>query len=78
MLLVLSSGLLGMAIGTVVGYTMALQRSTFLSLPVDFKFPHSTAQLLVVFALIFGVLSTWLPLRGVLLQRVYSVMRQAG
>jgi len=75
--LVMASGLLGMAIGTVVGYTMALQRSTFLSLPVDFNFPYSTARLVGVFALLFGVLSTWFPLRRVLAQRVYSAMRQA-
>ena len=77
-LLVISSGILGMLIGAVVGYTMALQQATFLSLPAAFHFPWSTMMVVSILALMFGVLATFLPLRRLLRRRVYSIMRQAG
>jgi len=75
--LVISSGCLGMGIGATVGYTMALQRSTFLALPLSFAFPFGTARFVLFAALAFGILSTAIPLRRLLARRVYTILREA-
>ncbi len=39
-ILVMASSLLGLFIGTIVGWTMVLQRVLFVQLPLEFYFPY--------------------------------------
>jgi ABC-type antimicrobial peptide transport system permease subunit len=73
--LVLSSSLLGVLIGTVVAFTMTLQQSLFTQLPVPFDFPYTI--LLVVFgcSILFSVLAAFSPIRSVLNQRIVQIFR---
>lgn len=73
--LVFASSLLGMLIGTVVGYTVLLQRVLFTQLPIPFIFP--TQLLLVVFisSIFFAVLAAFGPIRSVIAKPIVTTLR---
>ena len=60
-ILVLSSCLLGILIGTTVGYTMVLQRFVFSDLPVVFFFPWSQFGMVMAASIFCAFASTWGP-----------------
>jgi len=73
--LVFASSLLGLLIGTVVGYTVLLQRILFTQLPIPFVFP--TQLLIVVFtcSIFFAVLAAFGPIRSVIMRPVVNTLR---
>jgi len=73
--LVFSSSLLGMLIGTLVGFTVVLQRVLFTQLPIPFVFPYQL--LLVVFgcSVVFAFLASFGPTRAVLGYTIVSILR---
>lgn len=73
--LVFASSLLGVLIGTTVGYTVLLQRILFTQLPIPFVFP--TQLLIVVFicSMLFAVMAAFGPIRTVLSKPVVNTLR---
>lgn len=73
--LVFSSSLLGILIGTLVGFTVVLQRVLFTQLPIPFVFPYTL--LLIVFgcSILFSVLASFGPTRAVLGYTIVSILR---
>jgi len=74
-ILVLSSSLLGVFIGTVVGWTMILQRVLFTQLPIPFEFPWILLIVIFICSLVFSFFSAFGPIRKVLNQPVVNIMR---
>ncbi|KAF2072771.1 hypothetical protein CYY_005917 [Polysphondylium violaceum] len=74
-ILVLSSSLLGVFIGTVVGWTMILQRVLFTQLPIPFEFPWVLLIVIFICSLVFSFFSAFGPIRKVLNQPVVNIMR---
>jgi ABC-type antimicrobial peptide transport system permease subunit len=73
--LVLSSSLLGVLIGTVVAFTMTLQQSLFTQLPVPFDFPYTILFVVFGCSILFSVLAAFSPIRSVLNQRIVQIFR---
>ena len=61
LILVTSSCILGVLIGTGVGYTMLLQFNLFLGVKVPVFFPWGQFLLVMLLSLICAFLSTWGP-----------------
>jgi len=73
--LVLSSSLLGILIGTVVSYTMTLQQILFTQLPIPFQFPWSILITVFGCSITFSVLAAFSPIYQVLKNRVVQIFR---
>eukprot|EP01132_Coremiostelium_polycephalum_P001224 gene1224-1547_t len=74
-ILVFTSSLLGVLIGSVVGWTMILQRVLFTQLPIPFVFPWMLLIIVFVCSIIFSFLSAFGPIKKVLNQPVINIMR---
>mmetsp|Transcript_35871 Transcript_35871/g.47198 ORF Transcript_35871/g.47198 Transcript_35871/m.47198 type:complete len:80 (-) Transcript_35871:97-336(-) len=61
LILVLSSCILGILIGVLVGYTMLLQFNLFLGQKAEFFFPWSQFALVFALSLLCAFFSTWGP-----------------
>ena len=61
LLLVLASCILGVMIGVIVGYTMALQQAVFANLPLKFFFPWNQFGVIMGMSLLCAFLATWGP-----------------
>ncbi len=59
--LVLSSSILGVMIGTIVGYTMVLQQVVFTAIPVEFFFPWPQFLVVIAMSFICAAMSTLGP-----------------
>jgi len=59
--LVCSSALFGILIGTLVGYVFALQRILFTQLPLRFSFPYIDMVIIFAMAIVSAFLSSFLP-----------------
>ncbi|EGG20920.1 DUF214 family protein [Cavenderia fasciculata] len=73
--LVFSSSLLGVFIGSLVGWTMILQRVLFTQLPIPFIFPWVLLIVIFICSVIFSFISAFGPIRKVLNQQVVVIMR---
>ncbi|GAM17947.1 hypothetical protein SAMD00019534_011220 [Acytostelium subglobosum LB1] len=73
--LVFSSSLLGVCIGSIVGWTMILQRVLFTQLPIPFVFPWVLLIVIFICSILFSFISAFGPIRKVLNQQVVSIMR---
>ena len=73
--IVFSSSLVGVSIGTLVAYTMALQRVLFTEVPIPFSLPWPL--LLVIFAtsVVCAFISTYRPIQEVLDTKVVTLLR---
>jgi len=60
-ILVIASCLLGVMIGTIVGFTMVLQRVVFTNIPIIFYFPWRQFAMIMVVSVFCAFLSTWGP-----------------
>ena len=60
-ILVMASCLLGVMIGTIVGFTMVLQRTEFTNIPIVFYFPWAQFYMIMIISIFCAFLSTWGP-----------------
>ena len=72
---VVSASLLGTAIGTVVAWTMTLQRELFLSIPLPFYFPTTPVIAIFIAGAVVAVISAAGPARRVSKMPIVNVMR---
>ena len=75
LVLVLTSCILGVLIGTVVGYTMLLQFNLFLNANVQPFFPWGQFILVVVLSLFCAFFSTWGPAAQLTNRSISSIFR---
>ena len=75
LVLVLTSCILGVLIGVVVGYTMLLQFNLFLGEKVVFFFPWTQFALVVVLSIICAFFSTYVPAYSLTNWSVASIFR---
>eukprot|EP00743_Colponemidia_sp_Colp-15_P004098 GILK01004422.1.p1 GENE.GILK01004422.1~~GILK01004422.1.p1 ORF type:complete len:1015 (+),score=201.79 GILK01004422.1:200-3244(+) len=61
LILVLAAAILGITIGSIVGWTMIAQRTLFTQLPVGFQFPTQIVVVVLLLSLFFAVLSSFGP-----------------
>lgn len=75
---VLSSGVMGIVIGTAVAWTMWAQQMVFTDLPVPFVFPYTTLAAVLVGSIICSFASSFVPAYRMLRKQVAEIMRLAG
>mmetsp|Transcript_18017 Transcript_18017/g.30687 ORF Transcript_18017/g.30687 Transcript_18017/m.30687 type:complete len:222 (+) Transcript_18017:2753-3418(+) len=75
--LVIASCLLGVMIGTIVGFTMVIQQVVFTSIPFVFFFPWSQFILIMIISILCAFLSTWGPTRQ-LVQKDIAIIFRSG
>ena len=75
LVLVLSSCILGVLIGVIVGYTMLLQFNLFLNATVPPFFPWAQFLLVVVLSLICAFASTWGPAAALTNRSIAGIFR---
>eukprot|EP00026_Physarum_polycephalum_P001697 Phypoly_transcript_01699.p1 GENE.Phypoly_transcript_01699~~Phypoly_transcript_01699.p1 ORF type:complete len:1053 (-),score=137.59 Phypoly_transcript_01699:52-3186(-) len=73
--LVFASSLLGILIGTTVGYTVLLQRILFTQLPIPFIFPTQLLIVVFVFSIFFAILAAFGPIRSVISKPIVNTLR---
>jgi len=73
--LVLASSLLGIIIGSVVGYTLLLQRILFTQLPLPFRFPWQILIIVFGCSLFFAVVSSIGPITSVMKRSIVQILR---
>ena len=75
LVLVLSSCILGVLIGTMVGYTMLLQFNLFLNMKVAPFFPWGQFLLVVLLSLLCAFFSTWAPATNLTNRSIAGIFR---
>eukprot|EP01119_Soliformovum_irregulare_P020807 TRINITY_DN6797_c0_g1_i1.p1 TRINITY_DN6797_c0_g1~~TRINITY_DN6797_c0_g1_i1.p1 ORF type:complete len:1024 (+),score=319.29 TRINITY_DN6797_c0_g1_i1:58-3129(+) len=75
LILVLSSSLLGAFIGSLVGYTMVIQRALYTQLPIPFVFPTQIMSVVGGSSIVFAVLASLGPVYYLLRLPIVSLMR---
>jgi len=73
--LVMSSSLLGILIGTTVSYTMTLQQLLFTQLPIPFSFPWTIMFTVFLGSVLFSIMASFSPIYRVLRFRVVQIFR---
>ncbi|KYQ91201.1 DUF214 family protein [Tieghemostelium lacteum] len=73
--LVFSSSLMGVFIGTIVGWTLLLQRVLFTQLPIPFVFPWILLIVIFVCSIFFSFFSAFFPIRKILNLPVVNILR---
>ncbi len=74
-ILVLSASLMGILIGTMVGYTMTIQQTTFQKIPLEFFFPYTQFIMVLLMSILCAFLSTFGPARALLKKQIASILR---
>eukprot|EP00163_Fabomonas_tropica_P033490 TRINITY_DN8839_c0_g1_i1.p1 TRINITY_DN8839_c0_g1~~TRINITY_DN8839_c0_g1_i1.p1 ORF type:complete len:1111 (+),score=85.28 TRINITY_DN8839_c0_g1_i1:98-3430(+) len=74
-IVVFTASLLGTVIGTMVGFTMTLQRALFTLLPIAFVFPYQVLILVIIVAMVVAIMSAWAPTRRVAKAPIVETMR---
>ena len=73
--LVFASSFTGLIIGTVVGFTMSIQRALFTQLPIKFTFPLSSFIIILVVSVFVAVFSTLLPSLRIMKREISVIMK---
>ena len=74
-ILVMSSSFSGVVIGTVVGWTITLQRSMFIGMPTPLTFPQSEFVFILTASMICAFLSTYSPSKSLLAKSIPDIAR---
>ena len=74
-ILILSSSLMGIAIGSLVGFTMTAQIALYASYPIQFDFPLKLLIIIIISAFLSAFFSVILPLIQLLRKNVSHIMR---
>ena len=75
MVLVLSAGVLGVAIGTFVAFTVTAQRALFTQLPLPFLFPTAPMLTITVSSMLSSLLAAYLPATRILRRNIVGLLR---
>jgi len=73
--LIFSSSIVGFIIGSILAFTMTIQRSLFTHLPITYIFPTQQFILIIVVSIVGGVLSTYFPARKLLKKEISDIIR---
>lgn len=73
--LVMSSCLLGVMIGVIVGFTMVLQRAVFTGIPLVFYFPWPQFWMIMAISICCAFGSTWGPTSNLTKRDIASIFR---
>jgi ABC-type antimicrobial peptide transport system permease subunit len=74
-IIVFSSCVMGIIIGTILGWTMNLQRVLFTNLPLQFFFPYIQTALVFIISVIFSIFSTLGPAMSILKRPIAQIFR---
>lgn len=74
-ILIVSSCFLGLIVGTIISWTMLIQRVVFTDLPLSFDFPYIELVFLVGFALIGGFFSTYFTSKKIVQKQIATLMK---
>ena len=76
-ILVMASCLLGVFVGTLTAFTMVMQFSTFVGMPVVFYFPW--VQLIGIFiaSILCAIFSTVGPTKAIVRKKISSILKSA-
>ena len=74
-LVVLSSSIIGILIGTIIGWTMSLQRVLFTNLPIPFSFPLVPLIITFVASLFFAFIASYSPIKALTRNTIVHNMR---
>lgn len=77
-ILVMASSLLGIMIGSIVGYTMTLQQAVFTSTPLEFFFPTFQFGIIMGMSLLCAFIATWGPSSDVVKHEISEVFRMGA
>ncbi|EMD45066.1 efflux ABC transporter permease domain containing protein [Entamoeba histolytica KU27] len=75
---IFSASLMGMIIGSLIGFTMTLQIILFTQTPVEYTFPTLLLIIVVISAILFALISTVLPLIPVLKKQPMELLRETN
>jgi ABC-type antimicrobial peptide transport system permease subunit len=73
--LVFASSFTGLIIGTIIGFTMSMQRALFTQLPIQFEFPLTSFLIILIVSIIVAFLSTFFPSLRVLKKEISVIMK---
>ena len=73
--LIFSSSIMGLIVGTMVSFTMTLQQVMFTNLPITFVFPYTKVVFLIVVSIVSGSLSTVIPAKIMLSQSISNMIK---
>ena len=73
--LVLASSIIGIFVGTIVGYTMVLQQGLFLAMETTFFFPWEQTIVILGFSIICTFLATFGPSSQLLAKSISEIFR---
>eukprot|EP01064_Diplonema_japonicum_P037734 TRINITY_DN893_c0_g1_i1.p1 TRINITY_DN893_c0_g1~~TRINITY_DN893_c0_g1_i1.p1 ORF type:complete len:1078 (+),score=231.55 TRINITY_DN893_c0_g1_i1:88-3321(+) len=76
--LVTAASIMGFFVGTLVAYTMVIQRQLFLQLPIAFQFPFQLFLFVVLLAFLFAIISSYGPATALLKLSVVSILRRTS
>ena len=77
-ILLFSASIMGFAVGTVVAFTLLLQRQLFLQLPLTMNFPFLLFVGVVIVGFICSILASWSPITLLLKSNIVSILRKTG
>ena len=73
--LVFASSFAGVAIGTIIGYTMVKQNTLFLGIPIPFVFPWQNLIAVFIVAILSSFASTAGPIRRIVKKQIADIAR---
>lgn len=75
--LIFTSCIIGIMVGTLVSFTMILQQIMFTNLPITFVFPYTKLFYLFIISIISGILSTIIPAKIMLSQSIANMLKNS-
>ncbi|EDR29721.1 hypothetical protein, conserved [Entamoeba dispar SAW760] len=75
---IFSASLMGMIIGSLIGFTMTLQIILFTQTPIEYTFPTLLLVIVIISAILFALISTLLPLIPVLKKQPMELLRETN
>ena len=75
--LVLSAGVLGVVIGTLVAFTVTAQRALFTQLPLPFSFPTAPILTIALSSVISAVVAAYVPATHLLRRNIVRLLRSS-
>lgn len=75
-ILVITSSMMGVGIGTLVGYTMTLQQILFTQLPIPFAFPTTLLIFVVIISLLSALIAAFMPIRKLMKEKIVAIFRK--
>ena len=74
-ILVLSSSLSGVVIGTVVGWSLSVQRSMFIGMPTPLTFPRNEFIGILTVSILCAFFSTYSPSKNLMAKSIPDIAR---